>query len=58
MLDKTLYKIELGILKALPMILALICFMYYNVEENGEQAAYLIGYIVQQMYKVFRELLL
>lgn len=27
MLDKTLYKIELGILKALPMILALICFI-------------------------------
>lgn len=27
---------------------------YYNVPEDGEDAAYLIGYIVQQMYKVFK----
>ena len=30
-----------------------IC-MYYNVEENSESAAYLTGYIVQKMYKVFK----
>ena len=24
---------------------------YYNIEEDGEQAAYLIGHIVQQMYR-------
>ena len=27
---------------------------YYNIDENSEEAAYLIGYIVQNMYKVFR----
>lgn len=27
---------------------------YYNVDEDSEQAAYLIGYIVQNMYKMFR----
>ena len=31
-----------------------IC-MYYNVEENSEAAAYLTGYIVQKMYKVFKD---
>ncbi len=30
---------------------------YYNVPEDGEQAAYLIGYIVMKMYKCFRYLL-
>lgn len=27
---------------------------YYDVDESSEEAAYLIGYIVQNMYKVFR----
>lgn len=27
---------------------------YYNVPEDGEQAAYLIGYIIQQMHKTFK----
>lgn len=27
---------------------------YYNVKENSENAAYLIGYIIQKMYKVFK----
>ena len=27
---------------------------YYQVKEDSEEAAYLIGYIVQQMHKVFR----
>jgi len=30
---------------------------YYNVKEDGEDAAYLIGYIVQQMYGVFKNVL-
>jgi len=30
---------------------------YYNVSEGSEAAAYLIGYITQQMYKVFKYLL-
>lgn len=30
---------------------------YYNVPENGEQAAYLIGYIVQKMHRVFRDMI-
>ena len=30
---------------------------YYNVSEDSEAAAYLIGYITQQMYKVFKYLL-
>ncbi len=30
---------------------------YYNVKEDGEQAAYLIGYLVMKMYKVFKILL-
>ena len=27
---------------------------YYNVEEDSEEAAYLIGYIMQRMHRVFR----
>lgn len=30
---------------------------YYNVNENSEKAAYLIGYIVQQMYNVFKTMI-
>lgn len=30
---------------------------YYNVKEDGEDAAYLIGYIIQQMYQVFKNVL-
>lgn len=30
---------------------------YYNVKENSEDAAYLIGYIVQKMYKSFKNFL-
>lgn len=30
---------------------------YYNVEEDDEQAAYLIGYIVQKMHRVFKGML-
>lgn len=30
---------------------------YYNVDEDSEQAAYLIGYIVQKMHLKFKELL-
>ena len=30
-----------------------IC-MYYNVKEDSEAAAYLIGYIIQKMYKCFK----
>ena len=30
---------------------------YYNIDEDSEQAAYLIGYIVQKMYLKFKELL-
>jgi len=30
-----------------------IC-MYYDVPEDGEDAAYLIGYIVMKMYNVFK----
>ena len=33
-----------------------IC-MYYNVEEDSEAAAYLIGYIVQKMYGCFKHLI-
>ena len=33
-----------------------IC-MYYDIPEDGEDAAYLIGYIVMKMYEGFRELL-
>lgn len=31
---------------------------YYNINEDSETAAYLIGYIVQQMYKIFKQELL
>ena len=34
-----------------------IC-MYYNVAEDSEAAAYLIGYIIQKMYKVFKDLII
>ena len=30
---------------------------YYKVPEDGEQAAYLIGYIIQKMYREFKKLL-
>lgn len=30
---------------------------YYNVPEDGEQAAYLIGYIVMRMYNSFKQLI-
>ena len=28
---------------------------YYNVPEDGEQAAYLTGYLMEQMYNKFKE---
>ena len=31
---------------------------YYKIKEDEEDAAYLIGYIVQQMYQVFKNVLL
>lgn len=30
---------------------------YYDVPEDSEQAAYLIGYIVQKMHRVFRNII-
>lgn len=30
---------------------------YYDIEEDGEDAAYLIGYIVMKMFDVFKPLL-
>lgn len=30
---------------------------YYDVPEDGEQAAYLIGYIVQKMHRVFKDMI-
>ena len=30
---------------------------YYNVPEDGENAAYLIGYIISKMYKIFHYLI-
>ena len=30
---------------------------YYKVDEDSEKAAYLIGYVVQKMHKVFRNLI-
>ena len=30
---------------------------YYNVPEDSEKAAYLIGYIVQKMYRVFKDMI-
>ena len=29
---------------------------YYDIKEDGEDAAYLIGHIVQQMYKTFKNI--
>ena len=31
-----------------------IC-QYYNVSEEGEQAAYLMGYLIEQMYNKFKK---
>lgn len=33
-----------------------IC-MYYNIPEDGEDAAYLIGYITMKMYETFNRIL-
>ena len=33
-----------------------IC-MYYDIPEDGEDAAYLIGYIVMEMYKIFNKII-
>lgn len=30
---------------------------YYEVPEDGEQAAYLIGYIIQKMHRVFKNMI-
>ena len=30
---------------------------YYDIEEDSEDAAYLIGYIVQQMHRVFKDMI-
>ena len=30
---------------------------YYNVEEDSEEAAYLIGYIIQRMHRVFKNMI-
>ena len=30
---------------------------YYRIDESSEDAAYLIGYIIQRMYKVFKDIL-
>jgi hypothetical protein len=30
---------------------------FYSIEEDSENAAYLIGYIIQRMYEVFRGLI-
>lgn len=30
---------------------------YYDIDESGEQAAYLIGHIVQRMYKLLQRLI-
>lgn len=30
---------------------------YYNIEESSEEAAYLIGYLVQRMYKMFSKVI-
>ena len=30
---------------------------YYNVEEDSEEAAYLIGFIIQNMHRVFRNMI-
>ena len=30
---------------------------YYGIPEDGEEAAYLIGYLVQRMYKMFSKII-
>ena len=30
---------------------------YYNVEEDSEEAAYLIGYIIQRMHRAFKNMI-
>lgn len=30
---------------------------YYDIKEDGEDAAYLIGYIIQQMYRTFKNII-
>ena len=30
---------------------------YYDIPEDGEEAAYLIGYLVQRMYKMFAKII-
>ena len=30
---------------------------YYDIKEDGEEAAYLIGYIIQQMYRTFKNII-
>lgn len=30
---------------------------YYDIPEDGEEAAYLIGYLVQRMYKMFSKII-
>lgn len=30
---------------------------FYNIKEDSEEAAYLIGYIVQRMHRVFRDMI-
>lgn len=30
---------------------------YYHVEEDGERAAYLLGYIIMKMYRAFRDMI-
>lgn len=30
---------------------------YYNVDEDSEEAAYLIGYLIQQMHKTFKNMI-
>ena len=82
-LSKLLYKIELYLIKIIPIIIAFIYLLntilsyfyidlpilsyakhvqshickYYNVPEDGEQAACLIGYIEQKMHRVFKNMI-
>ena len=30
---------------------------FYNIKEDSEEAAYLIGYIIQRMHRVFRDMI-
>lgn len=30
---------------------------FYNIQENSEEAVYLIGYIIQRMHRVFRDMI-